>query len=169
MIVFLIALIIVTLCAIAVIYSNINILLRSVLVVAIILSSLYCFVVIQSYKGSPIHIKGLPAEVVVYGQAVDFETSDIYILYTLVDLKMPPIYVSLDYDFELHEALANGLEGFGGEPFVLKNHGEKDGRGGEDSGNPGENADGEGDQNLSLESSPYMVYELPPAILPKKN
>lgn len=167
MIIFAIALIIATLCAITVIYSNTNILIRSILVILLISSSLYGFIIVNSYKGKPVRLEVLPHQTIIYGQAIDFETSTIYLLYTLIDNKMPPQYVRLDYELTLHQALVEGLEGMEGRPFLLENSGQKSGDG--KNGGESNGKEGGGDPSMSLESTPYRIYQLPSPILPKKD
>lgn len=129
MIVFELLFVLTIVCAFVTISSNYHWGLKSLLIACILFSSLGSFVLLKRFEGHPSAISALPAEIVIYGQAIDLNNDKIYLLYSSLDKNVPEKYVILDYDPKLHEALEEGREKFEGKEFVLTS--EKDGEGGE--------------------------------------
>ena len=154
--------------SILVVYSNMHICFKTILVPLIIFGSILSFLMLQEYLGKPIEIKEISHEVIVYGQVLDKENELIYMLLTEKGEQPPANYVTTEFKENLAKALGEGQAKSGGKPFLLKT--EKKGEGGE-GGVPKE----EGDESkkskktsLSLKSLSFSVHKLPPTRMPEK-
>lgn len=159
MIVFIVFLAIMAIAATAAIYSNIHFILRCILVMSLIMSSVYAFSVIMYSEGRPIEITEITGRHVVVAQYVDLYTEQIYIL-SQSESGHPKYYVT-PYSKGLHEAINKGLAL--GSPFILEKEGGKptEGMAGQE--------DGDGAGSISLRSDAYEVYQMPPPLLPPKS
>lgn len=141
--------------------------LRGVMIVALVVSSLYVFHLLEKYRGTP-KVSSLPPDVVVFGAAVDEDSGRIY-LFCSHDGGIPPSSLQVPYSKEVHEALEAGKAAFGGKPFRMQSEGAKggDGEGGGPAGVEG-NERAEGGGSLSQESSPTVKISIPESKLPSK-
>ena len=152
--------------AILVAYSKAPIVMKSILIPAIIFSSIVSFLMLQEYLGKPDLITHIPSEVTVYGQVIDKENDTIYMLFTKNDELPPATYSKMAYNERLAKALAMGRKGNKGKPFKMK---ATDGEGAEEPGDGKAKKTGKKKGgSLSLESASFSIHELPPLRLPEK-
>jgi len=163
-------LMLVTLACVAVLaaYSKTHIAFKTILIPAIIFSSILSFLLLQEYLGKPTKITSIPSEITVYGQVVDKENELIYMLFTNNDDPPPAKYTEMVYTENLAKALALGKKQGQGSPFKLKGKkgdGKEEGGGKEGEGKK----DGKKGGTLSLESATFSVHKLPPIRMPLKD
>lgn len=158
-------LILAVLCAVSIYYANTNVYIKALLIIPFILSSLFGFIIIESYMGHPLYVLELPPEIVVYGQKIDNNFEFIYLMYSTLDSEeVMAVYV--DYQMPLHEVLNKGLEMFKGESFVLENLQAGEGKGkngdGKENGKEGEI------MSYSHESVGFAIRAMPQIDMPPK-
>lgn len=147
-----------------------SVLIRAFLILGIISGSATSMWLSSEYAGKPLEMD-VPADIIVYGQAVDVRGGKIYIMFKHTDGKLPTTHMVTDYNKKLSEALKEGKKKGSGKPFRMKNatadgKGNEGQAGGREGGSEG---DGTGSGSMSEESNPYSIHSLPPAILPQKD
>lgn len=156
--------------ALLIIHTKFHWFLKSIFIVGLISSSLFVFLLVQNYQGTPIPTNYLPEKIIVHGQSISLDEQKICILYTLTTKEFPPEYYILDYNKDLHKALAEGKKKHKGEAFELKisDNGQESDSDSKGSGKKGKSKNNSKSFNLSLESLSYTIHDLPKIEMPPK-
>lgn len=140
------------------VFSSGNLQIRAVTIVLVIACALYTFALINKHSGTHRTVTSLPNVMVIHGFLIDEYNDSIYLLMQ-DDMSKPPTYISAPYIRGLHEALHEGGQEHGREPFVIRTRGdsERNRRG------------GNSEQSLSRSDQlTFESYDLPQPELPEK-
>lgn len=139
--------------SLSLLWSKVNLFIRSLLIILLIVGSLASFFVVQDYLGRDKKVLELPSELIVYGFSIDREQTNI-----LCQVSGEIRHLSFETSKQMQKALNSGRAKSKGQPFKLslkgkETDGETDGKEGEDGAN--------GLKSISLDSISTVEHSLP--------